>query len=106
MLRQCLAATSGYQLFRQQALAEGIAKSGKYDFVISCVACDEDNKTLIQCLQSTGIDDFRIGWQKLFNGKAQFASFSHQQWVSWVRENDKANKWQNWLEYVRQRYGY
>jgi len=106
ILERCPAATSGYQLFRQQALAEGIAKSGKYKFVVSCVAYDQDNKALVDCLKTTGIDDFRTGWQKIFKGKAHFAGFSHQQWVSWVRENDKAHKWQNWLEYVRQRYGY
>jgi hypothetical protein len=106
ILTRCPAATSGYQLFRQQALAEGIAQYGRYQFVISCVAYDENNETLIRCMKLSGIDDFRTGWKKLFNGKARFASFSHQQWVNWVRENDKDNKWQNWLEYVNQRYGY
>jgi len=106
ILTQCPAATHGYQLFRQQALAEGFAQGGKYKFVMSCVAYDENNETLLHCLRSTGIDDFRNGWQKIFNGKTQFASFSHQQWVNWVRQHDTKNKWQQWLKYVNERYGY
>ena len=39
-LPQCPAANSAYQLFRQQALAEGIAQSGMYDLVVSNVAVD------------------------------------------------------------------
>lgn len=106
ILKQCPAATSGYQLFRQQALAEGIAKSGKYEFVISCVAYDQNNQTLISCLKSTGITDFRTGWSSIFAGKAEFKSFSHQQFVSWIRENDSDGKWEDWLSYVKNRYGY
>ena len=40
-LPRCPAAQHGYQLFRQQALAEGIAMSGKYDLVVTAVAVDE-----------------------------------------------------------------
>lgn len=105
-LKTCPAATNGYQIFRQQALAEGIARSGKYEFVISCVTYDQDNQTLISCLKSSGIDDFRIGWGSIFEGKAGFASFSHQQFVSWVRENDSNGKWKDWLSYIKNRYGY
>jgi hypothetical protein len=105
-LKQCPAATAGYQLFRQQALAEGIAQNGDYDLVISCVAYDQNNQALISCLKSTGIDDFRIGWGRLFKGKAGFACFSHQQFVSWVRENDSNDKRKTWLQYIKNRYGY
>ncbi|MFC1737971.1 hypothetical protein ACFL1G_02850 [Planctomycetota bacterium] len=105
-LKRCPAATAGYQLFRQQALAEGIAESGNYDFVISCVAYDNKNQTLISCLKSTGIDDFRTGWGNLFDGKAGFKSFSHQQWVDWVRNHDSKERWRDWLLYIEQRYGY
>jgi len=106
ILKTCPAATNGYQLFRQQALAEGIARSGKYEFVISCVAYDQENKTLISCLKSSGIDDFRIGWGSIFEGKVEFASFSHQRFVSWIRENDSNGKWKDWLSYIKNRYGY
>ena len=36
----------------------------------------------------------------LFDGKAQFASLSHQQWVDWVRRQDHDGRWSNWLDYV------
>jgi len=105
-LKRCPAATAGYQLFRQQALAEGIAERGDYEFVISCVAYDHNNQALISCLKSTGIDDFRAGWGGLFEGKAEFESFSHQQFVSWVRKNDSNDKWKDWLSYIKDRYDY
>ena len=104
-LRCCPAARAGYQLFRQQALAEGIAASGKYDLVLSCLATDERNDTLRGCLRSTGIPDVHR-WGDLFQGKANFATFSHQQWVAWVRQNDHAGDWSDWLNYVESRYGY
>jgi hypothetical protein len=106
ILKRCPAATSGYQLFRQQALAEGIAKSGKYEFVISCVAYDERNKTLIGSLSRAGVDDFTKDWACLFEGKAEFKSFSHQQFVNWIREHDSDSKYKEWLSYIKDRYGY
>jgi hypothetical protein len=105
-LRRCPAATDGYQLFRQQALAEGIAASGKYDLVVSCVAFDARNENLIHCLHNTGVEDFTTGWKALFSGKAQFATWTHQQWVTWVREHDTGRQWSDWLSYVETRYGY
>jgi hypothetical protein len=105
-LKSCPASIAGYQLFRQQALAEGIMERGNYEFVISCVAYDLNNKTLIGCLKSTGIEDFRSGWGCLFKGKAEFTSFSHQQWVDWVRNHDIKKHWKEWQLYVKQRYGY
>lgn len=106
ILKQCPAAIAGYQLFRQQALAEGIAKSGKYEFVISCVAYDERNKTLIGSLSGAGVDDFTKDWACLFEGKAEFKSFSHQQFVNWIRENGSDGKCKDWLSYIKDRYGY
>ena len=105
-LKRCPASTHGYQLFRQQALAEGIMERGDYEFVISCVAYDMNNQTLISCIRSTGIDDFRTGWGSLFQGKAGFKSFSHQEWVNWIRANDTKKRWQDWLLYIEKRYGY
>ncbi len=103
--RYCPAAVAGYQLFRQQALAEGYLQQGEYDYVASCVAYDCRNATLVKCLRTTGIDDFTTGWGKLFDGKAEFKSFKHQQWVSWVKNNDKEGVWKNWAKYVKERYG-
>ena len=103
ILRRCPAANAGYQLFRQQALAEALAQKGPYDFVISCVAYDARNQTLIQCLKSTGIHNFTTDWGSLFEGKAKFTTFTHQQWVKWV-SNNKKRIWQDWLDYVNKRY--
>jgi len=105
-LRRCPAAISGCQLFRQQALAEGIAKSGKYEFVISCVAYDKRNKTLIECMSQAGINNFTKDWADIFQGKANFSSFAHQEWVDWVLKNDNEGSWKEWLRYIKQRYGY
>ena len=103
-LRQCPAAIAGYQLFRQQALAEALANSGKYDLVVTSVAYDERNETLIGSMRGAGIRDFREDWGALFAGKARFASFSHQGWIRWVRENDVDAGWSDWLEWVTERY--
>lgn len=103
-LKRCPAATAGYQLFRQQALSEALAQKGPYEFVVSCVAYDARNQTLIECLKSTGVDDFTKGWGSLFEGKAEFATFTHQQWVDWVEDHDVQDMRRDWLTYVRQRY--
>lgn len=103
-LHCCPAARAGYQLFRQQALAEGLAVSGKYDLTITCVAMDERNDTLSHCLASTGIEHVRE-WGELFQGESRFSLFSHQQWVAWVREHGGRPR-SDWLDYVQSRYEY
>lgn len=102
-LSLCPAARHGYQLFRQQALAEGIARSGKYELVVSAVAFDERNEALEAALGRSGIDGFRQ-WGKLFHGMARFAVFTHQEWFGWVRDRNRAGRWSDWLEYVKDRY--
>ena len=102
-LHQCPAASGGYQLFRQQALAEGIAQSGKYKFVISAVAVDERNDALNASLKNSGLAELKQ-WESLFTGRAAFAVFSHQQWVGWVRKHDTGDRWKDWLSYVHARY--
>ena len=102
-LPACPAARSGYQLFRQQALAEGIAQSGKYALVVSAVAVDERNENLEASLGRSGIDGLK-GWGRIFRGKAKFAEFTHQEWVGWVREHQAGGQWDDWLSYVRDRY--
>ncbi len=39
------------------------------------------------------------GLEHGFEGKAKFATFTHQQWVKWV-SNNKKEIWQDWLDYV------
>ena len=63
----CPALNGGYQLFRQQALAQGIANSNLFDYVISGVAYDYRNDALVGCLKSIGLDNFTNGWNRLFN---------------------------------------
>ena len=101
----CPAVHAGYQLFRQQALAEGIAGTGKHRLVVSCLAVDDRNEELRACLRTTGIDDFR-SWGSLFGGLARFAVFTHGDWVAWVRDNDSLGHWSSWLTWIERRYGY
>ncbi|MCY4657328.1 MAG: hypothetical protein OXC80_11010 [Gammaproteobacteria bacterium] len=105
-LQKCPAAMAGYQLFRQTALAEGIAKSGRYDLVVSAVAYDERNKNLVHSMRSTGVEDFTEEWGALINGPARFTTFTHQEWVSYVRSNDTEGHWRKWLDWMNERYGY
>jgi hypothetical protein len=105
-LKRCPAATAGYQLVRQQALANGIYSKGKYDFVISSVSFDERNDNLIRCLRSTGIEDFRTDWNEIYVKGAEFLTWHHQDWVSYVRENSKDPFIADWLIYMNKRYGY
>ena len=102
-LPYCPAARRGYQLLRQTALAEGIARSGKYELTVSAVAVDERNIELDACLRRSGISELRQ-WGSLFKGSAIFAVFTHQQWVSWVREHDREGRWSEWLSWVGARY--
>jgi hypothetical protein len=103
-LPRCPAATAGYQLFRQQALAEALARSGRYRFVDSVVALDARNDRLARSLAPSGIADV-AGWGRLFHGRASFAVFTHQQWAAWVRAHDAGDAWRDWSEWIAVRYG-
>lgn len=108
ILKRCPAATAGYQLLRQQALANGIKESGEYDLVVSAVSFDARNSALIGCLQRTGIPDFQTGWRNIYQHGAEFITWHHQEWVEHVRnhnhtKNDEVN---DWLSYMEERYGY
>jgi len=106
ILKRCPAATSGYQLFRQQALAEGIMKSGRFSLVASAVAFDERNSDLKNCLRSTGVRDFQSDWASLFEAKALFKTWTHQEWVQFVRANQQNGEFDKWLNYLKARYDY
>jgi hypothetical protein len=101
----CPALKGGYQLFRQQALAQGLAESGLFDHVISGVAYDSRNHALKCCLQSIGIDDFTTGWARLFDTPVMFHCFSHQDLVQHARKSSSSFI-QKWVKYVTNRYGY
>ena len=102
-LRRCPAAGHGYQLLRQQALAEGIAQAGKYDFVVSAVARDERNDDLLSALGRSAVAELEH-WGGFFIGRAHFTVFTHQQWVRWVRDRDEHGRFDDWLDYVCSRY--
>lgn len=106
ILKRCPAATAGYQLFRQQALAEGIMQSGDYSLVVSSVAFDNRNEGLKKCLRRTGIDDFQTGWGEIFDGKVKFKTWTHQEWVQFVRDNQVNGEFDDWLGYLKERYDY
>ncbi|MBU5614463.1 PGN_0703 family putative restriction endonuclease [Geomonas azotofigens] len=103
ILKKCPAAVAGYQLFRQQALAEAFIRSGRFSQAISCVAYDVRNETLQGCLKTTGIESIER-WGDIFAGKAQFRTFTHQQWVQFIADNDSTKRWRGWLEYIHARY--
>jgi hypothetical protein len=111
-LRWCPAATAGYQLFRQQALAEGLATKSDLGLVVSSLAYHSENTKLVSCLRRTGrtngkdyLRDVSKDWGRLFKGKARFVSFTHQDWVAHVRATTDRPGWANeWLEYVSDRY--
>lgn len=105
-LKHCPAAVNGYQLLRQQALAEGIAKNAEYNLVVSSVAFDKRNTTLIRSMRTTGINNFQTDWAEIFDGKTVFKTWTHQEWTQYVRENQKNGECSKWLEYVNGRYGY
>jgi len=101
----CPALSDGYQLLRQQALAQGIADSHLFDIVYSGVAYDSRNDRLISCLRRLEMTDFRIDWPELFKSKVRFHCFKHQDLVSWVARSRSAFN-QSWREYVSRRYDY
>jgi hypothetical protein len=111
-LQWCPAATAGYQLFRQQALAEGLATHSKLGLVVSSLAYDERNgglpdarSGLLRSLQRTGVADVRTDWDKLFSGRAAFKAFSHQAFVAHVRASMSRPGWcDDWLDFVSNRY--
>jgi hypothetical protein len=105
-IKRCPAATGGYQLFRQQSLAEGIAQSGNYDLVASTVAFDGRNNDLITCLKTTGLNDFQSEWSEIWEGKALFKTWHHQDWVAFVRKHQEGGECNEWLSYMNERYGY
>ncbi len=104
-LPHCPAMEDGYQMLRQQALAQGIADAGMYDYIITGVAYSEGNNELITCLKSSGINDFRKEWGSLFNTETEvrFHCFTHQHLVSWVTRS-RSSYIQRWGSYLRKRY--
>ncbi len=100
----CPAAFGGYQLLRQHALAEALNNHGDWHLVISAVAYDERNKELFNVIRladpSKGKADARTYWADLFGEYVRLLTFTHQQWVQWVRDSTNNQQWQGWLKYI------
>jgi hypothetical protein len=103
-LKCCPALIGGYQIFRQQSLAEGILKFGKYEKIWSCIAFDGRNEGLLKSIKSTGVDSIKDEWEKLFNLKTKFAIWKHQDWIEYVRQNGKEKLEIDWVNYINERY--
>jgi len=102
---RCPAANGGYQLFRQQALAETLAHTTDLAPVVSSVACDARNSDLLASV--SGLADLRTGWGPMFAGQSRFLVWSHQAWFGWVAAAAGAPDWAaDWLAWVGERYGY
>lgn len=103
--RRCPAANGGYQLFRQQALAEALARTTDLAATVSSVACDARNAGLLASVP--GLADLRRGWGPMFAGRASFTVWSHQAWFRWVAGAGHAPTWAaDWLAWVGDRYGF
>jgi hypothetical protein len=103
-LTKCPALFGGYQLVRQQALAEAILKCGNYDNVWSCIAYDRRNEKLMKSMERVGIDSIKNEWVKLFDVKSKFETWEHQEWVEYVRKNAKGTFEKEWINYINERY--
>lgn len=102
----CPAASGGYQLMRQQALAEALAATGRYGRVVSAVAWDARNPSLMRSMRrACGLTDVRVGWGASTQGRAGFATFSHQSWVTHVRATARPAWADDWLAWIADRYG-
>jgi hypothetical protein len=42
----------------------------------------------------------------LFDGEAIFKTWTHQDWVQFVRENQVYGEFDEWLDYLKERYNY
>ena len=100
-LKKCPMSNSCYQLFRQQALSEGYKE--KYSISMSCVFTDERNEKLINSVCSTGLNSLPNGWQELFPN-LPFSWQTHNNWFAFVKANNSNGKWDDWLNYINNRY--
>ena len=103
-LIKCPASVGGYQLIRQQALAEGILLSGKFNKVFSCVAYDGRNESLMSAMKLTGINSIKKEWENFFDIKSKFIVWEHQEWVEYVRKNKRKQFEKDWIKYISERY--
>ena len=102
-LKKCPMSSSCYQLFRQQALAKGLEK--KYDISVSAVATDSRNEELKNSSVRNGMKPFPEGWRELFPDLKLYW-FTHNEWFTFVKQNNPGGRWDVWLKYILERYNY
>jgi len=102
-LKKCPMSSSCYQLFRQQALAKGFEK--KYDISVSAVATDSRNEELKNSSVRNGMKPFPEGWRELFPDLKLYW-FTHNEWFTFVKQNNPGGRWDVWLKYILERYNY
>jgi hypothetical protein len=100
-LRRCPMSTCCYQIFRQQALAKGYEKY--YDLVASCVFTDARNITLIKSGKSIGMPIFPEAWKNLFPD-LPFYWLTHNSWYNFVKAQNSDGRWNDWINYIGNRY--
>lgn len=98
---QCPISNCCYQIFRQQALAKGLEKI--YDISISCVAIDSRNEKIINSSCKGELKPLPEGWKDLFP-ESNFIWLTHNNWFEFVKENNSGGKWDNWIDYIENRY--
>ena len=110
---RCPGAQCGYQLLRQQALAEALVKYGRYSLVVSSLAYPKGNRELMTCMRTRryrgkfwkGVDNVAEEWAGVFDGQAPFVAWTHEDWMDWVKSAKKKPQWvHDWLQYVEARY--
>ena len=97
--------SGGYQLLRQQALAQGLTNARLFDYVISGVAYDARNEALVTCLERTEINHIAGDWDRLFKTDVRYHCFTHQDLIAFASQ-ECMKRSERWIEYIRDRYGY
>jgi hypothetical protein len=106
ILKFCPAYIGGYQIFRQQALAEGIKKIGDYENIWSCIAYDGRNTGLMKSMERIGVSSIKDEWEKLFVLNTKFFVWEHQEWVKYVNDNGDGKFNKDWVIYIKNRYNF
>jgi hypothetical protein len=102
-LEYCPARSKGYQLLREYAYAQALSNSEEYDNVVYAIAWDARNTALTGSMQGAGLRDIETDWSRLFPHGVPIKTWSHDDWVAHV-ERIGSSPWNDWVEYVRNRY--
>lgn len=98
--RPCPAANGGYQLARQQALAEALVAAGAYGFAISTVIVPMANNPIHRIDQTSTLSD----WGSIFDGQSRFVTVHFEDLLGYVESTDGPAWTAEWVDYMRSRY--